>query len=169
MRLLATFFCWLLLVSQAVAAQVDHAWLIANLIAPTNLATLVGQRAANPRVQKAVYWLEMARKEGETPERVLDRALARAGYQGAAAALAKDRLLLKENDIDLVLTDVDLDSGINGIELAQKSLREKPGVKIIYMSGAHQHLIPPSAIALEKPFKPEALKNAIAKSFADAE
>ena len=65
MRLLPTFLCWLLLTFQA-AAQADHASQIASLIDPAKLARL-RERGANPRVQKAVYWLEMARKKGEKP------------------------------------------------------------------------------------------------------
>jgi hypothetical protein len=92
MRALATLLCWLLLVTQAVAVPSDHVSKIASLIDPAKLSTL-GKRGANPRVQKAVYWLEMARKEGETPAKVMDRAVALAGYKGTAATLTRDALL----------------------------------------------------------------------------
>ena len=46
----------------AIAAQTD----------PTKLATLKGERAANPRLQKCVYWLAYAEEQGEKPEVVLD-------------------------------------------------------------------------------------------------
>jgi hypothetical protein len=46
----------------AIAAQTD----------PTKLATLKGDRAANPRLQKSVYWLAYAEEHGEKPEAVLD-------------------------------------------------------------------------------------------------
>ena len=46
----------------AVAAQTD----------PAKLATLKGERAANPRLQKCVYWLAYAEAQGEKPEVVLD-------------------------------------------------------------------------------------------------
>jgi hypothetical protein len=92
MRLLPTFLCWSLLAFQAAAAQADHASQIASLIDPAKLATL-RERGANPRVQKAVYWLATARKEGEKPSKVLDRAVALAGYQDTAAKLTRDALL----------------------------------------------------------------------------
>src|ERR1051326_6748890 len=93
MRFFSLFVCWVLLILQAAAAQIDHAHRIASLIDPVKLATL-GERGANPRVQKAVYWLVMARKEGETPAAVLDRAVSIAGYTNAAVAkLTKDALL----------------------------------------------------------------------------
>ena len=46
----------------AIAAQTD----------PAKLATLKGEREANPRLQKCVYWLAYAEDQGEKPEAVLD-------------------------------------------------------------------------------------------------
>jgi hypothetical protein len=46
----------------AIAAQTD----------PAKLATLKGERAANSRLQKCVYWLACAEERGEKPEAVLD-------------------------------------------------------------------------------------------------
>ena len=46
----------------AIAAQTD----------PAKLATLKGERAANSRLQKCVYWLAYAEEQGEKPEAVLD-------------------------------------------------------------------------------------------------
>src|SRR5207248_10228519 len=93
MRFLSTLLLWVLLAFQAATAQLNNAARIASLIDPAKLATL-GQRGANPRVQKAVYWLATARKEGEGPATVLDRAVALAGYTNAAIAkLTKDALL----------------------------------------------------------------------------
>ena len=40
--------------SAAIAAQTD----------PAKLATLKGERAANPRLQKCVYWLAYAEEQG---------------------------------------------------------------------------------------------------------
>ena len=45
---------------------------IASLVDPVKLATLKGERAANPRLQKCVYWLAYAEEQGEKPEAVLD-------------------------------------------------------------------------------------------------
>jgi hypothetical protein len=78
----------LLLAFQVVAGQTDYASQVASLIDPT-----LGKRGANQRVQKAVYWLEAARKEGKKPASVLDRAVASAGYRDAAAKMTKDALL----------------------------------------------------------------------------
>jgi hypothetical protein len=45
---------------------------IASLTDPAKLATLKCERAANPLLQKCVYWLGYAEKQGEKPEAVLD-------------------------------------------------------------------------------------------------
>jgi len=45
---------------------------IASLTDPVSLATLKGKRAANPLLQKCVYWLAYAEEQGEKPEAVLD-------------------------------------------------------------------------------------------------
>jgi len=45
---------------------------IAWLTDPKKLATLTGERAANSRLQKCVYWLAYAEEQGEKPEAVLD-------------------------------------------------------------------------------------------------
>jgi hypothetical protein len=102
MRVLATLLCWLLLVAQAVAVPSDHASKIASLIDPAKLSRL-GKRGANTREQKAVYWLEMARKEGETPAKVLVNVrqtgvkgrvkIASRGVPGSPYAMDKPRLL----------------------------------------------------------------------------
>ena len=92
MRLFYTFLYSSLLVFQTVAAQTDHAAQIASLIDPAKLAAL-GERGANSGVQKAVCLLVKARTEGQKPAKVLDRAVALAGYNDAAAKLTKDALL----------------------------------------------------------------------------
>ena len=45
---------------------------IAEQTDPAKLATLKGEGAANPRLQKCVYWLAYAEEQGEKPEVVLD-------------------------------------------------------------------------------------------------
>ena len=52
----------------------DYASKVAPLIDPAKLATL-GHREANPRVQKAVYWLAVGRADLADPAKVVDVAL----------------------------------------------------------------------------------------------
>ncbi len=84
----------LLLVGGLPAATApDYAGNIAALVDPAKLATL-GPRGANPRVQKAVYWLETARQNHLKPGRVLSEALRRTAYPNKqATSLTKEALL----------------------------------------------------------------------------
>jgi hypothetical protein len=79
-------------------AAADYAGTIAALIDPAKLATL-GPRGANPRVQKAVYWLEMARQNKQKPGRVLSEAVRRAGYKNQKAADLTREALLRNLEI----------------------------------------------------------------------
>ena len=64
-------FVWttLLLISAVCALASDYAERIAPLIDPAKLATLA-TRGANPRVQKATYWLAKAKQDKEDPATV---------------------------------------------------------------------------------------------------
>ena len=55
-----------------IAAPSTAAVAIASLTDPAKHATLKGERAANPLLQKCVYWLAYAEGQGEKPEAVLD-------------------------------------------------------------------------------------------------
>jgi hypothetical protein len=55
-----------------IAAPSTAAVAIAEHTDPVKLATLKGEGAANPRLQKCVYWLAYAETQGEKPEAVLD-------------------------------------------------------------------------------------------------
>jgi len=65
---------------------------LAPLIDPAKLPTL-GKRGANPRIQKAVYWLSTAASNSAAPAQVIDTALKDVGMKGEAAALTKQALL----------------------------------------------------------------------------
>ena len=62
----------LLLVTAPLLIAETSASALASLTDPTKLATLKGDRAANPRLQKCVYWLAYAEEQGQRPEAVLD-------------------------------------------------------------------------------------------------
>jgi len=65
---------------------------IASLINPAKLATL-GERAANPRVQKYVAILEEAQRSGKDPAVVASEAVAIAGLHGDLARLTTEAML----------------------------------------------------------------------------
>jgi len=56
----------------AQAFESTSALTLASLTDPAKLATLKGERVANPRLQKCVYWLAYAEEQGEKTEVVLD-------------------------------------------------------------------------------------------------
>ena len=64
-------FAFLLVAVPSIKAG-NSASAIASLTDPTKLAILKGERAANPSLQKCVYWLAYAEEQGEKPEAVLD-------------------------------------------------------------------------------------------------
>jgi hypothetical protein len=84
--------CLLLLFFGLAIHAEDYAAHLTPLIDPANLSTL-GTRGANPRIHKCVYWLDTARKAGQAPDKVVDEAVARAGYTNASATLTKAALL----------------------------------------------------------------------------
>jgi hypothetical protein len=57
-----------------IAAPSTAAAAIAEQTDPVKLATLKGERVANPKLQKCVYWLAYAEHQGQKPEAVLDEA-----------------------------------------------------------------------------------------------
>lgn len=66
--------------------------LIAELISPENLSTL-GERGANPRIQKAVALMSMAADVNLNLTNVVRQAVEIAGYTNAAAELTRNALL----------------------------------------------------------------------------
>jgi len=61
------------------------------LIDPAKLRTLA-ERGANPRVQKAVFWLAAAKLDNTDPAGVAEEAARLAGYTGNAASMTVDAL-----------------------------------------------------------------------------
>jgi len=67
-----SLLCLALFALSAFSREVTSAFVLASLTDPAKLATLKGERAANPRLQKCVYWLAYAEEQGQKPEAVLD-------------------------------------------------------------------------------------------------
>ena len=87
-----TLFAAPILAADTSATAAACAKNLAPLIDPAKLATL-GKRGANPRIQKAVYWLTTAASNSAAPAQVIDTALKEVGMKGEAAALTKQALL----------------------------------------------------------------------------
>ena len=71
---------------------------------------------------------------------LVEVALAYLAEMGFAACEAKDgssalAVLAERSDIDLMVTDIVMPGGMNGVELVQRALDLRPGLKIVYSSG----------------------------------
>lgn len=97
----------------------------------------------------------------------MEAALKYAGYDVLAAADGAEALQLSRSHIgpiDLILSDVKMPNMI-GPELAQTILKERPGVRILLMTGKSSGNIPPGMRRelLRKPFPPKQLLERIAR------
>jgi two-component system, cell cycle sensor histidine kinase and response regulator CckA len=95
---------------------------------------------------------------------MLTRALCAAGYDVSPAADAEEALVLAGRPgakLDVLVTDVMM-PGLSGRQLAYRLENERPGLKVLYMSGytddaAFRSALRPGAVFLQKPFKPSEL------------
>lgn len=94
--------------------------------------------------------------------------LAHGGHRAAAAAHGPDALeFLAEEDFDLLVTDIMLPRGMNGVALACEARRMFPRLGVVLMSGYHGFdttlldAVRPAAI-LRKPFTRADLERAMA-------
>jgi PAS domain S-box-containing protein len=80
-----------------------------------------------------------------------------AGYGGEALRLCQQH----SEPIHLLLTDIVMPGGLNGRELAERLLRLRPELKVLYMSGytdetiVPHEIIEPGLFFLQKPFTPK--------------
>jgi PAS domain S-box-containing protein len=101
--------------------------------------------------------------------RVAVRQLTERGYRVAEAENAATALdCLGREDIALVLTDIVMPGGSDGIDMARRAHELKPGLKVIFTSGFPQSQIsgaawqlPENAQLLTKPYRREELMSAV--------
>jgi two-component system cell cycle sensor histidine kinase/response regulator CckA len=121
------------------------------------------QRSVGPVAGKGERVLVV---EDAAPVRMLARAiLEKHGYRVLEAASGEDALAVAgrtEGQIDLLLTDVVMPQ-MNGRQLYERLLVDRPGIKVLYMSGytdnviARRGLLEPGIALLQKPFSVERL------------
>ena len=73
----------------------DFPAIVAPLIDPAKLDGLEGKRAATPRLRKACYWLEAARRDGHDIGEVIDQAHAATGPHEAERMKAQRASLIR--------------------------------------------------------------------------
>src|SRR6185369_12853606 len=89
------------------------------------------------------------------------------GYRTVGAANGPAALNLIEGGqaFDLLFTDVIMPGGMSGRELADKVLKLRPGIKVLYTSGytdnaiVHQGRLDPGVLLLTKPYRKSQLAN----------
>jgi len=101
---------------------------------------------------------------------VSTRVLTRFGYKVLAATDARHAMALAEQhkaEIDLLLTDMRMPGGMNGLALAEKLRARKPSLKVIVMSGYNAEMVTgsPAGVTdftyLAKPFEIETLADTV--------
>jgi signal transduction histidine kinase len=102
-------------------------------------------------------------EDEELVRRVGERALARAGFAVSAAQTAAEaRQLADRQRPDILVTDVVLPGGVDGITLAE-GLRDRwPSLPVLLVSGYSEREPPDWAPLLAKPFEPNQLAGAVA-------
>lgn len=68
--------------------------ILAPLLDPAKVETLKGDRPANARLYKVLYWIETAQRAGGDPSTVIETAQIKAGYGGSVAAKADKQSIL---------------------------------------------------------------------------
>jgi DNA-binding response OmpR family regulator len=74
------------------------------------------------------------------------------------------RLARSHDNLDLLLTDVEMGDGLNGIELGLRILAERPGVLVLVMSGFpdNEHVAAKNGMPFfAKPFTPNGLRERV--------
>jgi hypothetical protein len=107
-RFSATIVLLLSLGSALAGKLEDYADRLAPLIDPAKLVTL-GERRANPRIQKSVYWLVMAKQDRTDPAKVIDLALVKVRMTNSHAAELTKAALLRNIDIAEKLECLDVE------------------------------------------------------------
>jgi PAS domain S-box-containing protein len=94
------------------------------------------------------------------------------GYRtvGAANGPAALNLIDGGEKFDLLFTDVIMPGGMSGRELAEKALKLRPGIKVLYTSGytdnaiVHQGRLDPGVLLLTKPYRKSQLANMVRRA-----
>ena len=131
--------------------------------------------SAAPVTQAAVPRTILVVEDEADVRAIVRRQVESLGHRVLVAEAATEALLLIQGPgaPDLLLTDVVLKTGINGIDLAQAARESRPGLPVIFMSGytavpeAQQRIRDTGAPLLSKPFTTPQLERAINAVCAD--
>jgi PAS domain S-box-containing protein len=99
------------------------------------------------------------------------------GYRVFSACQASQAFPLLERHLGiyLLLTDIALPGGMNGVKLAERALQLRPNLKVLYMSGhsddasIHRDRVGPSFRLMQKPFRKDELAAQVRAALDNAE
>jgi two-component system cell cycle sensor histidine kinase/response regulator CckA len=110
--------------------------------------------------------------DDEALRRFVRRILMQQGFHVIEASDGAEALEVAsayDQPVDLLLTDVIMPK-VNGLALARRLLQERPGIRVLYMSGYMEKSMllakHPESVLLQKPFTPETLIAAVRQVFA---
>ncbi|MDB5104820.1 MAG: sensor hybrid histidine kinase [Fibrobacteres bacterium] len=113
-------------------------------------------------------------EDEDSVRKLVQQTLTECGYACLTAADAETALEMvraRKGEIDLLLTDVIL-PGINGKLLAERLVKDHPGIKVLYMSGytdnaiVHHGVLDAGTEFINKPFSAQTLKHRVRESLA---
>ena len=118
-----------------------------------------GAHASQPVAGSTVARTILVVEDEPAVRATIKRQLESLGHRALVAETAPEALIRldEEDDIDLLLTDVVLGTGINGIDLAEAARDARPGLPVVFTSGyaampeAQQRILDSGATLLAKP------------------
>jgi CheY-like chemotaxis protein len=121
-----------------------------------------------PRESEVVLLVE----EDDMVRNLAHMILVQGGYVVLDARDAREALALcagHQGPIDLLVTDLAI-AELNGLELAERAFRLRPGLKTMFMSGHAEDValkgIPKGSVLLQKPFTPIGLVERVREALA---
>ena len=111
----------------------------------------------------------LAVEDNDALRRVIIRQLSSLGYHVVEAKQAEDALKIVEREgIDVLLTDIVMPGGTDGVELARQARQRWPTIAVVFSSGFSQArsdgralLLPPGTPLLSKPYRKEHLARSV--------
>jgi two-component system, response regulator PdtaR len=96
----------------------------------------------------------------------LEFVLESAGYEVIPAASAEEALAVLEHreDVDLLVTDVNLPGGMNGLQLVLLVKRQWPAINIVVVTGYGNPTgdeLPPGSLFVPKPYSAQKMIDAV--------
>ncbi len=112
-------------------------------------------------------------EDSEDVRQVADQYLRSLGYRVLAAASGEEALDLLERTgrVDLLFTDVMMPGGMNGLQLAERARKRRPGLPVLLTTGYMDELVTegagaPSMTVLSKPYRRSELAESIRNTLA---